>query len=655
VAHLRTLSNEALHRLGRIAFPLRLRRGARGFERIGWDEAAQSVARALAATSGERMGFFVTSRGLTNEAYYTIQKLARVAGTANLDSCARLCHAASTSGLKQTLGWGAPTCSLTDVVGTDLLVLFGTDIANNQPMMMKYLHHAKRRGTRVVVVNPFREPALDRYWVPSIASSALFGTKICDAFYPVRPGGDIAFISGVLKALDEAGGYDEAFLREHVDGADALREHLRALPFRDLEEESGLSETEMRAFASEYMRARTAILLYSMGLTQHRFGVENVKMVVNLALARGNVGRPKTGIIPIRGHSGVQGTAECGVDPRLLPGAQEPTDENVAKFERAWSHAIPRGTGLKAAHLLDRAAEGGVDALYLVGGNYLDTMPDPANARRGLERVKLRVHQDIVLNTSALVEADEVILLPAQTRYEQRSGGTSTSTERRIRFTPEIAPDGGPRVSIDSAPGGRGGEARPEWEIPLLVGRALRPERPDLFDYADSAAIRREMAALMPLYAGIDGLAREGDAVQWGGALLGAGGRFATEDGRARMSVVEVPRVVVPEGRFFLTSRRGKQFNSIIQGDGDPLVGLRSRRDVLFADEDLARLGLHAGDAIVLRSDAGEMRARAQRGPCRRGHLQAYWPECNVLVGRSYDPVSGEPDYNAVVAVERAA
>lgn len=661
VAHLRSLTNEQLHDLGRVARPLRLRRGATKFERISWDEAARAIGGALAKGSPDRVGFFVTSRGLTNESYYAIQKLARVAGTAHLDSCARLCHAASTTGLKSTLGWGAPTCSLSDVVGTDLLVLFGTDLANNQPMMMKYLHTAKRRGTRVVVVNPFREPALDRYWVPSVPSSALFGTKIADEFYAVRPGGDIALLSGVMKALDEAKGWDERFLAEHVDGADELRAHLRALDFRALEEDSGLSEAEMRAFAATYAKAKTAVLLYSMGLTQHRFGVENVQTLVALALTRGNVGRPKTGVIPIRGHSGVQGTAECGVDPRLLPGAQEPTDENVAKFEAAWKHPIPRTPGLKAAHLLDRSAASGLDVLYLVGGNYLDTMPDPANARLGLERARLRVHQDIVLNTSTLADADEVIVLPAQTRYEQRSGGTSTSTERRIRFTPEIEQAGGPAIA----------DAKPEWEIPLLVGRALceaRGEpRPDLWDYPDTQAIRDEMGRLMPLYAGIERLGKEGDWVQWGGARLGPGhenpvgngddkpSAFNLPGGKARMIVVAPPRVVVPDGKFFLTSRRGKQFNSITYGQKDPLLGITSRRDVLFHEEDLRALGISDGESIVLRSEQGEMKARAKKGPCRRRHLQAYWPECNVLCGRVYDPQSGEPDYSALVTVEKAA
>jgi len=194
----------------------------------------------------------------------------------------------------------------------------------------------------------------------------------------------------------------------------------------------------MRRFAEIYKRSARAVVIYSMGLTQYAFGVENVKMVVNLVLARGMIGRPNTGIVPIRGHSGVQGTAECGADADKLPGAVDINDENCARFEAAWGHPIPRRKGLRAAHLLERAAADGLDVLYLVGGNHLHTMPDPAYARRGLENVGLRVHQDIVLNPSTLLDArGAVLVLPAETRYEQRSGGTSTSTERRIRFTPK--------------------------------------------------------------------------------------------------------------------------------------------------------------------------------------------------------------------------
>jgi molybdopterin-dependent oxidoreductase alpha subunit len=645
IAKLRKLSNGELHRLGRIPYPLLYERGARGFRRVSWEQALRIAAEGLRTTAPERMGFFASSRGITNEAYYTFQKLARIAGTPNVDSCARLCHAASTSALKAAIGYGAGTCSLKDFIGTDLLLLFGTDMANNQPMTMKYLHFAKKAGTKVVVVNPFREPAMERYWVPSVPSSALFGTQITDHFFQVAPGGDVAFVLGVIKSLGERDGFDRSFISAHTSGFDALESQLQELSWDELEQESGLRRAHMEELAALYGQAKTSVLVWSMGLTQHKHGVDNVKAVVNLALARGNIGRPKTGVMPIRGHSGVQGTAECGVDPEKLPGGVELSPESAEALAAFWKHAVPQNKGLRAAHLLDRAGEGGIDVLYMMGGNYLETMPDPHAAAHALSRVHLRIHQDILINTSALVEPAEdggqILLLPAQTRYEQRGGGTSTSTERRIRFTPEI-------------PGHVVGETRAEWEIPAQIGATLRPDRPDLFSFPNAEDVRHEMASVMPLYSGIEKLSKAGDWVQWGGELLAQGGHFPNlPEGRARFFPLTPPRIQIPEGQFFLASRRGKQFNSIPFDPTDGMTGARSRQAVFFAPEDAQNLGLAVGDRVRLKSTWGQMDGICVMGPCRRGHLQAFWPECNVLVGRRYDPVSGEPDYNAFVSVEK--
>jgi len=645
IAALRRMTNAQLHQLGRLPYPLLYSKGARGFRRISWEEAAQKAGHALRELPPDRKGFFASSRGLTNEAYYTFQKLARISGTPHVDSCARLCHAASTAALKNSIGWGAATCSLKDFIGTDLLLLFGTDMANNQPMTMKYLHYAKEAGTQVAIINPFREPAMERYWVPSVASSAVFGTKIMDHFFQVAPGGDVAFILGVLKALAEMNAFDRDFIARSTVGFEDVEATLPTLDWQELERDSGLTRADMERLATLYARARTAVIVWSMGLTQHKNGVDNVRAVVNLALCRGNVGRPKTGVMPIRGHSGVQGTSECGVDAEKLPGGVEISPESLARLEGLWNHPLPQGKGLRAAHLLDKAGQGGVDFLFMLGGNYLDTMPDPKAAASALSRIRLRVHQDIVINTSALVEPEmdggEILLLPAQTRYEQKGGGTSTSTERRIRMTPEI-------------PGHQIGEARAEWEIPALIGQAMVPERPELFAFPTADAVRAEMAQVMPLYRGIETLQKEGDWVQWGGELLAEGGVFPNmPGGKARFSPLRPHRVEIPPGQFFLASRRGKQFNSITFGRKDGMTGVGSRNAVFFSQEDARKLGLVGGDSVRLESDLGAMDGVCEIGPCRPGHLQAFWPECNVLVGRKYDPESGEPDYNAFVRVQR--
>ncbi|MCA9629978.1 MAG: FdhF/YdeP family oxidoreductase [Myxococcales bacterium] len=635
------LSNEELHRLGRIPYPLLRRAGENAFTRISWDTATELIADKLRSSAPDRVGMFVTSRGLTNETYYCLQKLARIAGTPHIDCCARLCHAASSVGLKETTGFAAPLISLSDWIGTDLLLIIGSNLPNNQPVSTKYLHAARKAGTKVVVVNPFKEPALERYWIPSIASSALFGSKLMDDYYDVRPGGDIAFMSGLLKALDEIGGWDEEYVAEHTVGSEALRDQLKRTSWAEIVQDSGISEARIRELAEFYAKSNSAVIVYSMGLTQYEFGVENVKMVVNVALSRGNIGRPKCGIMPIRGHSGVQGSAECGADSDKLPGAKDITEENCKPFEAAWKHSIPHRKGLRATALLEHAGKQGLDLLYLVGGNHLETMPDRKHAREALSNVGLRVHQDIVFNTSTLLPAKEaVLLLPAQTRYEQKSGGTSTSTERRIRFSPEIE---GPRIA----------EARPEWEIPCLVGKKLLPDRDDLFSYASTSEIRQEMSRLMPLYAGIETLEKEGDWVQWGGPQLGSEGFPGMPGGKARFAPVKIPRIDVPEGTFLLRMRRGKQFNSMTYGNTDPLTRDATRSTVFLDPRDMQDVGVEDGETILVRSEAGQMNAVAKSGPCRQQHVQGFWPECNVLLPRKYDPQSGEPDYGTVVTIER--
>lgn len=634
-----------LRALGRLGHPMRWRAGDRGFERITWDEAITAVAAALRAAGGERAAVYLTSRGVTNEVYYVAGKAARALGIASVDSAARVCHAPSTVALKDTIGAAATTCSFADVIESDLVVLVGANPANNQPVFMKYLYEAKRTGTKVVVVNPYLEPGLERYWVPSSLESALFGTRICDLHVPVRPAGDAAFLGAALKLLIARGGVDEAFVRDHTEGWDDLVSDLDAQPLDELLATAGLDLATIERFVDLYASARGAVLVWSMGVTQHVTSVETVHAIVNLALARGNVGRDGAGLMPIRGHSGVQGGAEMGAYSTALPGGV-PVDEAGARALGAqWGFDVPSRPGLTAPEMVDAAERGDLDVLYVAGGNFLDVLPEPQRVRRALGNVPLRVHQDVVLTTQMLVpppDGGEVILLPAATRYEQEGGGTETTTERRVAFSPEV-------------PGHRVGEARSEWRIFAAVAAAARPDLADRFAWPDNQALRAEIASVVPAYAGIERLSKTGDAVQWGGRHLAAGGAFPTLSGRARFTVVRSGRPQLPPGAFFLSTRRGKQFNSMVFDDVDPLNGA-SRDDVLMDARDAATLGLADGAPVTLVSEVGRMEGRLRCVPALAARtVQVHWPEGNVLIGSGAghrEPRSQVPDYNAVVRIE---
>jgi molybdopterin-dependent oxidoreductase alpha subunit len=642
VSQLDGMRTKDLRALGRIPYPMLRRRGEPGFRRISWTEATDLAAKRIATTDPQRLAFYITSRGIMNETYYVAQKVARFLGTNNVDNSSRICHAPSTVAMKDTMGVSASTCSYSDWIGTDLIVFFGSDVPNNQPVTTKYLYYAKRAGTKVFVVNPYREPGLERYWVPSVAESALFGTKIMDDFFPVHTGGDIAFLHGVLKALIELDALDHEFLSQHTHGWPELEALLTGESWIELESQSGSTESDMRRFARAYAKTKNAVFVWSMGITQHAFGVQNVQMIVALALARANVGRPFTGLMPIRGHSGVQGGAEMGCVPNALPGGRPIVDEHALAIEADWGFSIPRAAGLDVVSMIDAAHEGKIDVLWSMGGNYIDTLPEPAYVRQAVQRVPFRVHQDIVLTPQMFVEGDEVLLLPATTRYEQPGGGTETSTERRVYFSPEI-------------PGRRIGEARPEWEVFCEVAAKARPAAADKIRFSGPGAVREEISRLIPEYKEIATLSKKGDAFQWGGPRLCEGSRFHTTDGRARIIRVEVPKQVLAEGQFLLSTRRGKQFNSMVQRDRDPL-NAALREDVLINAADARRLGVADGDWVQLTSDVGAMRCRVHTAPIRPGNLQVHWPEGNILVRRGrVDPACGIPDFNATVRIERVA
>jgi len=641
VESLRPRSPGELRGLGRIPYPLVRVRGEPGFRRAGWDEALDPVAAGIRDSSPDRLGVYLTSRGMANENYYAAQKAVRALGSNSVDTAARICHSPSTFGLKGALGVAATTCSYTDWLKSDLIVFVGCNVANNQPVTMKYLHHAKKNGARVAVVNAYREPGMERYWIPSTLESALFGTKIADRFDLVSVGGDVGFLNGVLKHMVEQGWVDRAFVDEHTAGYDELVAELGGQPWEELEAAAGVPRAQMLELARMLHEAERAVFVWAMGITQHEQGEAGVRAIVNLGLAKGFVGREGCGLMPIRGHSGVQGGAEMGCYSTSFPGGVPIGDETAAKMSELWGFDVPATRGLTAPEMIDASWRGELDVLVSVGGNFLEVLPDPGYVREALERAPVRVHVDIVLSPQMLLDPGEtVVILPAATRYEIPGGVTETTTERRVIFSPEIP---GPRIP----------EAKAEWEIFAELARRVRPELADRVGFAGTAAIREDISRTIPAYERIRELHREGDQFQVGGERLCEGWVFPTPDGKAHFTPVPLPRSRAEDGRFVVTTRRGKQFNSIVHEQTDAITGA-ARDAVLMHPDDAARVGVADGDRVLLRSDGGSYRGRVRLAEVKPGSLQVHWPEGNVLISRSTRSAeSGIPDYNALVAVER--
>jgi molybdopterin-dependent oxidoreductase alpha subunit len=643
VAALRAKRSRDIRALGRLPYPMIRRRGEPGFRRVPWEEALGLVATRVKASRPERLYFYLTSRGVPNETYYAAQKAARALGTNNVDNAARICHSPSTFALKAALGVAATTCSYSDLIGTDLVVFFGSNVANNQPVVMKYLYYARKAGTKVAVVNPYREPAMERYWVPSDVESAVFGTKITDRFFQVQAGGDLAFLHGSLKHLIDERSINHAFIRDYTEGFEELRAMLEQISWEELETASGVGRDVMREFARMVAESERAVFVWGMGITQHTCGEDNVHAIINLALAKGFVGREGCGLMPIRGHSGVQGGAEMGAYATAFPGGLAINKENAAKFSTLWGFPVPAKPGMTTPQMLEAAHKGDLDVLWSMGGDFREVMPGPESTENALQAIPLRVHQDIVLSAQMLIEpADTVVLLPATTRYEIPGGVTETSTERRVIFSPEIP---GPRI----------GEARCEWEVFLEIARRVRPEWTDKLTFTSTKAIRQEIARAIPAYEGIQNLNKQGDNFQCGGPELCTDWKFATADGKAHFKAVRLPQFTAPAGSFRVVTRRGKQFNSMVHEDTDP-NNAAPRDAVLMSPEDAQRLNLASGDTVELKNDFGTYHGKVILAPIATGTLEIHWPEGNVLVDpKARSPLATIPAYKEIFAVARGA
>jgi molybdopterin-dependent oxidoreductase alpha subunit len=441
--------------------------------------------------------------------------------------------------------------------------------------------------------------------------------------------------------LAERGWVDEKFLAEHCTGWEEVSAECRRHPAEDLVRRAGVPWSSIEGFAELLHTAKKAVLVWSMGITQHPHGADGVQMILNLALSQGWLGREGCGVMPIRGHSSVQGGAEMGAYATAFPGVRSVNAENARALSAQYGFTVPDWLGFTAVEMVEACARGALDVFYCLGGNFLRTLPEPDYVAQAMARVPLRIHQDIILTDQMFIEPEgDVLLLPAQTRYEQDDGGTETSTERRVMFSPEI-----PRQV---------GEARAEWKILRDLALRVRPECAEAFGCATGWEVRAEIARIVPMYDGIQHLRTTGDAFQYGGAHLCPGGVCPTFDGRAHLRAVPLPEPR-PAGCFHVSTRRGKQFNTLIYAEIDPLTG--APRDAIFmSGEDADAHHLKHGDRIALVNDLGRYEGRVFIADLAPGNLQVMWPEGNVIIRRGVvDAGGGVPDYNAQVRIEPAA
>ncbi len=654
IDELKKYSSKELRGLGRIPYPLIRRHGERKFSRIGWDEAMDMIAEKMKKLDPKQFGFYLTSRGITNESYYVAAKTSRFLGTNNIDNASRICHSPSKTALKRSVGIGASSSNYQDWIGTDVLLFWGSVASNSSPVSTKYMLAAKKKGTKIIVINPYKEPAMDKYWVPSNAESALFGTKVADDFYQVNIGGDIAFMHGIMKHwfdMEETqygSAINHDFVQAHVNNYELLKSNVQAQSWDEIVKSSGIVKDRIIELSELLANSKNAVYAWALGLTMHSFATDNISQVANLALLRGHLGRRYAGLMPFRGHSSVQGSGEMGADPFVLPGGGW-DEENVKRIEKLWGFELPNWQGDIVGVSLENAVlpeenERKLKLYYMSGGNFLETMPNPEFIEQALSELDIRVHQDIIFNTSTLVDAKEaVIVLPAKTRYEQEGGGTSTSTERMVYFSPEIE---GNKQAVE--------EARAEWKIYIDLANRVKPETAHLVNFKDGQAIRDEIALANGDYDGIQHLKKQGDVFQWGGAWLCEGGVCPTPDGKGNLIPINIPELDKPEGTFYITTRRGKQFNSMVYKETDPFNS-SGRYDVLINEGDAKEFNITNGEPIVVYNQYGTFQGKAHFADISKGNIGVHFPEGNFLIPKGiYDGPSGIPQYNVAAKVEKA-
>jgi molybdopterin-dependent oxidoreductase alpha subunit len=657
VAELRKHDGHWLEAQGRLTEPMYLAPGQDYFTPISWAAATTLIADRLRGLADPNRAVFYTSGRTSNEAAFVYQLLARRLGTNNLPDCSNMCHESSGAALTETIGVGKGVVTLEDITDhAGLIMIVGQNPGTCHPRMLTALEQAKRRGARIVAVNPLPEAGFGRFHNPqTVRGLAGPGTQLADAYLPIRVNGDLAFFNALNRVLldreEAAPGtvFDHDFIDRYCDGFEAACEGWRGLDLARAEELSGLSRRSIERCAEEVVRADSVVVCWAMGLTQHRNAVPTIREIVNFLLLRGNIGRPGAGPSPIRGHSNVQGDRTVGIWEQM-------PDSFLDKLRDEFGFEPPREHGLDTVNAIRAMRDGEVDVFFAVGGNFAAATPDTAVTEAALARCAVTVNVATKLNRTHLCTGTEALLLPCLGRTErdvQDSGEQFVTVEDSMAMV---------HASHGRLPAGSP-ELRSEVRILTDLGRELFGDDLGWREMgADYRVIRRHIEHVVPGFH-----AFEERVAEPGGFMLPRAPHdsrtFPTESGKARFTVNPPTAVEVPDGHLLLTTIRSHdQFNTTVYGMDDRYRGVKGGRQVVFLNEDdLRTLGFADGDLLDLISvyDDGERRARgfrAVRYPVPRGCAAAYYPETNVLVSLdSTAEKSNTPNTKSVVIRLEAA
>lgn len=636
-AQLQKFSPHDLETCGRLVQPVVLEKGADYYKPIEWDDALGRIARKLGSLTPDETFWYFSGRS-SNEAGFLLQLFARLYGTNNVNNCSYYCHQASGVGLQSTIGSGTATLVLEDVEHADMVFVIGGNPPSNHPRLMSTLMKVRNRGGEVIVINPVVETGLVNFRVPSHPWSLLFGTQIATLYVQPHIGGDLALLTGICKQIDELGAADEAFLKHHTDGLDAWRERVRATPWDEIERKSGVPRAQINDIAQRYAKAKNVVFSWTMGITHHAHGVENVQAIVNLALQRGMVGRPNAGLMPIRGHSNVQGIGSVGVTPKLKD----------AIFDRLQSHfgvKLPTQVGLDTLACMESADEGKLKFGLCLGGNLYGSNPDAAFAAKSLSRLEQLVYLSTTLNTGhAHGLAEETIILPVLARDEEPQPTTQESMFNYIRLS-----DGGPARHVGP---------RSEVQVIAETARLVLGNRTpiDWRDMENTGRIRAAIAQVVPGFEKIADIDKNKQEFQLSGRTFHTP-QFPTATGRAQLFPHTLPDLLEGENSLrLMTVRSEGQFNTVVYEEEDLYRGQDRRDVILLHPDDIAHLGLTENQRVTVKNTTGVMRGILVRSfpKIRAGNALMYYPEANILVPRSADPKSKTPAFkNILVTIER--